>query len=76
MQGQREFQLCVRVLCPCVGVDLARLVYSWSQHLKRVKLAASGDPALLPGLWLSVLRQLCLGYPELSLPTLSDLALD
>lgn len=47
----------------------------WSQGLEGIKAATFGDPDISPGLWLSVLMQLCLRYPVFSLPTLSNSAL-
>jgi hypothetical protein len=47
------------ILCPCPGVDLARLGWGWSQSHEGAKV----------GLWLSALRQLCLRYPVFSLAT-------
>lgn len=43
--------------------------------LKGVKVVVSRNLTLIPGLWLSVLRQLCLRHPMRSVLSLSDLAL-
>lgn len=64
------------VLRPHPGMDFARSVQGWSQcPLRKVKMTASGDPALLSELWLLALRQLCLKQAVFSLTTLSGLAL-
>lgn len=59
------------ILCPCLGMNLARLVYGWSPCLRGVNVVVSGDTTLPCWLWLSVFRHLCLRYPIFSLPTLS-----
>lgn len=45
-----------------------------ARALKKIKVVVSGDPTLLPGLWLSFLTKLCLKHPVFFLPTLSDFA--
>lgn len=76
LRGPNERTTWTFILCPCPGGDLARPVYGWSLCLLRwVKETISGDQALPPGLWLSVLRQLCVQNPGFSLPRLPDLAL-
>lgn len=63
------------VLCLSPGVHLARLIWGWSWCLMGVQAALSRDPTLPSGLWVLVLRQLCLRYPLFSLPTFPSLAL-
>lgn len=74
-QGPEERTKGTVVLCPCPRADLAKLVYGRIQWLTAVKFVASGDPTLPPGLWLSILRQVCLRYPVFSLTKFFNLAL-